>query len=351
MEHPRADMRYPHSFVEFQSWFQTDGDCLDYLEWLRWPVGFVCPACAHTGGWRLNDGRFMCGRCGGRKSVTAGTIFERTRTPLLVWFTACWLFVSEKDGISALHLQRTLAIGSYQTAWAILHRLRSLLVEPIGEQLGGRVVVDEANIGGSGRRPSDGRAHSNKTLIGIAIEVLQPKGLGRCRMRPLTDSSAASLHSFVTDFVARGSTIITDSWSGYCGLGQCGYVHQLHCQAVVSGVRPEEPLPEAHRVASLAKRWLLDTHQGTVERAHLASYLNEFTFRFNRFHSHNCGNTFCQVLSLAVMHKPVRYKDLVVEQRSRITPPTEPVANGHPLSQGYSTSDRPWRTPKSSEKS
>lgn len=92
---------YPGSRGEFQAWFWTDADCLDYLEWLRWPGGFVCPGCGHTGGWRLGDGRFECWGCKIRTSVTAGTIFDRTRTPLTVWFTACWLFASSKDGVSA----------------------------------------------------------------------------------------------------------------------------------------------------------------------------------------------------------------------------------------------------------
>ena len=111
---------------EFQAWFRTDADCLDYLEWLRWPDGFICPKCGHGVGWRLSDGRFQCVRCGERKSVTAGTIFDRTRTPLTVWFSACWLVATGKDGISALSLKRTLEIGSYQTAWAMLHRFRSV---------------------------------------------------------------------------------------------------------------------------------------------------------------------------------------------------------------------------------
>ena len=101
MDHPRGGADYPRSVGEFQAWFRTDGDCLDYLEWLRWPTGFACPACGHHGGWRLGDGRFRCPGCGGRASVTAGTIFDRTRTPLTVWFTACWLFATGKDGISA----------------------------------------------------------------------------------------------------------------------------------------------------------------------------------------------------------------------------------------------------------
>ncbi|RDJ98033.1 hypothetical protein DN412_41580 [Cupriavidus lacunae] len=88
MERRSAGIHYPGSFGEFQTWFQSDADCLDYLEWLRWPSGFVCPECGHAGGWRLGDGRFMCTDCGNRTSVTAGTIFDRTRTPLTVWFAA-----------------------------------------------------------------------------------------------------------------------------------------------------------------------------------------------------------------------------------------------------------------------
>jgi hypothetical protein len=125
-----AGAHYPRSTGEFLAWFGTDEDCLDYLEWLRWPAGFSCPSCGHAGGWRLADGRVKCGGCGARTSVTAGTIFDRTRTPLTVWFHACWLFATAKDGISAQHLQRALEIGSYQTAWAMLGRLRPALVRP-----------------------------------------------------------------------------------------------------------------------------------------------------------------------------------------------------------------------------
>jgi hypothetical protein len=125
MDHPRAGRHYPRSFDEFQALFRADADCLDYLEWMRWPSGFVYTTCGHTDGWRLGDGRFMCCECGDRTSVTAGTIFDRTRTPLTVWFAACWLFATGKDGISALSLKRTLEIGSYQTAWAMVQRAGS----------------------------------------------------------------------------------------------------------------------------------------------------------------------------------------------------------------------------------
>jgi Transposase zinc-ribbon domain len=130
---PRAGLHYPGSTGEFQSWFGTDADCLDYLDyldWLRWPRGFICPRCGHVGGWATADGRYKCAACGGRTSVTAGTLSDRRRTPLTVWFMACCMFAAPKDGISALGLQRSLEIGSCPTAWAMLHRLCSVLVRP-----------------------------------------------------------------------------------------------------------------------------------------------------------------------------------------------------------------------------
>ena len=344
MDHPRASRQYPKSVGEFHAWFRTDADCLDYLEWLRWPAGFACPACGHNG-WRLGDGRFMCSGCGGRTSVTAGTIFDRTRTPLTVWFTACWLFASGKDGISALSLKRTLDIGSYQTAWAMLHRLRSVLVRPGRERLAGTVEVDETYIGGQEAGLSGGRARGKKVLTGIAVEVREPSGFGRCRMLPLADASAASLHPFVTGVVEPGATVITDAWQGYRGLDKLGYVHDRRSQraARARGEDPGELRPGVHRIASLAKRWLLGTHQGSVARAHLPSYLNEFVFRFNRRHSRSRGMVFYRVLELAVAHDPVRYQDLVATRRPRAIPPTPPHASGHPPSLDRPPANRPWR--------
>jgi len=158
---------YPGSTGEFQSWFATDADCLDYLDWLRWPDGFACPKCGHDG-WAVADGRYKCAACGKRTSVTAGTLFDRRRTPLTVWFTACWMFAAQKDGVSALSLQRALEIGSYPTAWAMLHRLRSVLVRPGRDRLSGTVEVDETFIGGEEAGLRGGRAKGKKLLVGAA---------------------------------------------------------------------------------------------------------------------------------------------------------------------------------------
>ena len=346
MAYPRAGEHYPGSVGEFQAWFQTDADCLDYLEWLRWPEGFVCPSCGHEGGWRLGDGRFMCCECGARSSVTAGTIFDRTRTPLSVWFTACWLFATGKDGISALSLKRVLEIGSYQTVWALLHRLRSVLVRPGRELLTGTIQVDETYIGGAEPGLAGGRAKGKKVLTGIAVELRKPRGLGRCRISPLADASAESLHGFVMDHVEPGSTIVTDGWPAYQGLAQLGYLHDRRSQGVARarGEDPNTLLPAVHRVASLAKRWLLLTHQGSVDNAHLISYLDEFVFRFNRRRSRSRGMVFYRVLELAVVHKPMRYQDLIASRRSRKVPPVPPHRRGHPTSLERPGANRPWRT-------
>ena len=345
-DQPRAGVHYPRSAGQFQSWFATDADCLDYLDWLRWPEGFVCPRCGHAGGWAVADGRYKCAGCGGRTSVTAGTLFDRRRTPLTVWFTACWMFATGKDGMSALGLQRALEIGSYPTAWAMLHRLRSVLVRPGRERLTGMVEVDETFIGGEEAGLRGGRARGKKVLTGIAVEVTSPKGMGRCRMAPLADASAASLHAFVTDHIEPGATVITDAWQGYRGLEELGYLHNRRSQraARARGQDPGELLPAVHRVASLAKRWLLGTHQGSVEPAHLPSYLNEFVFRFNRRRSRSRGLVFYRVLQLAIAHDPVRYRDLVANPQPKTTPPTPPGKRGYPPSMDRPRALRPWRT-------
>jgi len=346
MGYPRAGAHFPGSTGDFQAWFSTDADCLDYLEWLRWPDGFVCPECGHGGGWHMGDGRWKCGGCGCRTSVTAGTIFDRTRTPLTVWFTTCWLFATGKDGVSALGLKRVLDIGSYQTAWAMLHRLRSVLVRPGRDRLAGRVEVDETYIGGEEPGLPGGRARGKKVLTGIAVEVREPRGIGRCRMAPLADASGPSLFAFVEAHVEPGARIITDGWKGYEGVARLGYVHDPRSQqaARIRGDDPHKLLPAVHRVASLVKRWLLGTHQGSVDEAHLPSYLNEFVFRFNRRTSRSRGMVFYRVLELAVAHAPVRYENLIATRRPRAVPPVPPRQRGRPPSLQRPPADRPWRT-------
>jgi len=340
MPNPAAGVHCPRSLGEFQAWFRTDADCLDYLEWLRWPDGFVCSACGHRGVWRLGDRRLMCPDCGLRTSATAGTMFDKTRTPLTVWFTACWLFATQKDAISALALQRALGIGSYQTAWAMLHRLRSVLVRPGRELLRGRVEVDETYIGGIEPGLSGGRAKGKKALVGIAVERAEPRGFGRCRMAWLLDGSGDTLRAFLTDHVAQGATVITDGWGPYRPATKDLYVHE---RVVQPGTKASELLPGVHRVASLVDRWLLGTHQGAVNESHLSLYLDEFVFRFNRRHSRSRGMVFYRVLELAAGHDPVRYSELIFNPRNTPTQRTPPASHRQPASLDRPPANRPWR--------
>jgi transposase-like protein len=293
------------------------------------------------------DGGYKCAGCGGRTAVTAGTLFDRRRTPLTVWFEACWLFASGKDGMSALSLQRSLEIGSYATAWAMLHRLRSVLVRPGRDRLTGTVEVDETYIGGEEPGLRGGRAKGKKVLVGVAVEVTEPRGFGRARMQILTDASAATLHPFITAHVEPEARVITDGWAGYRGLAKLGYTHEPRSQraARARGDDPGELLPGVHRIASLVKRWLLGTHQGSVDDAHLQSYLDEFVFRFNRRRSRSRGMLFYRVMELAVAHAPVRYRELVADPQPKRVPPTPPGGGGHPPSMDRPPAHRPWRAP------
>ena len=186
MSDPLGSVHYPGSTGEFLSWFSSDADCMDYLAWLRWPDGFLCPTCASTdGGWRLGDGRFMCADCGARTSVTAGTIFDRTRTPLTVWFHACWMLATQKDGVSAQSLQRVLEIGSYQTAWAMLHRLRvGAACDPAGTGSAVTVEMDETYVGGDEPGLRGGRSEGQEGSRRLRRRAAPAKGLRPHRAWP-----------------------------------------------------------------------------------------------------------------------------------------------------------------------
>ena len=336
-------MHYPRSTGEFQSWFGTDADCLDYLAWLRWPKGFVCPQCENPSGWAVVGGSFKCASCKKETAVTAGTLFDRRRTPLTVWFAVCWQFATAKDGVSAQSLQRTLEFGSYQTAWAMLHRLRAVLVRPGRDRLTGTVEVDETYFGGEEPGLRGGRQKGKKILVGVAVELREPRGFGRCRMAVLADASAASLERFVTENIEAGSTLVTDAWSSYPPAVRDRYAHKP-INVKRSGQPAHVVLPGVHRVASLAKRWLASTHQGRFDEAHLPNYLDEWVFRFNRRRSTSRGLLIYRLLALAVNHDPVRYRQLVANSKSKKVPPVLPGRRGHPSSLDRPQAERPWRS-------
>lgn len=298
---------YPRDVMELEAKFATEEACRTYLAQLRWPDGFRCPRCLADKAWRVRE-RWECAECGRQTSVTAGTIFQDTRVSLPVWFRAMWWVTAQKNGASALGLQRVLGLKKYETAWTMLHKLRRAMVRPGRDLLTGRVEVDECYLGGL-EEGLPGRLNVEKALVVVAAQENGP-GIGRIRMRHIVDASAASLMPFVQDSVAPGSVIHTDGWLGYLPLQSKGYEHEV---TFLKGKKktPSELMPRVHRVISLLKRWLIGTHQGAVSHKHLEYYLDEFTFRFNRRTSRSRGKLFFRLAQQAVAVDPVTYDRMV----------------------------------------
>ena len=296
---------YPRKLADLERRFATEDACRRYLADLRWPDGFRCPRCSGTEAWPMSNGLFRCRSCEYKLSVTAGTVFEGTRKPLWMWFRAIWWVVGQKNGASAKGIQRMLELGSYQTAWAWLHKMRRAMVRPGRDQLRVLVEMDETYVGGEkpGKR---GRGALGKALVAVAVEDKGDAGMGRIRLAVIPDASQESLAAFATQRVAAGSAIRTDDWSGYGTLPAAGYAHTII---------PSHELKIAHRTIALLKSWLAGTHQGAVSHQHLDYYLDEFTFRFNRRRADHRGLLFFRLLQNAMMIEPTTYKEMAKNVR------------------------------------
>jgi transposase-like protein len=299
---------YPETLMDFEAKFGTEEACRNYLLQLRWPDGFRCSQCGKEKAWLTGRLLMHCASCGHQVSATAGTIFEGTRKPLRLWFRAMWWVTSQKNGASAKGLQQILGLGSYQTAWTWLHKLRRAMVRPGRDRLSGVVEVDETYVGGY-EVGAIGRGAQRKTLVAIAVEK-KGRQLGRARMKPIERASAQHLEAFVQSSIELGSTVCTDAWRGYNGLAKLEYIHNRIIQKNYQE-NASELLPGVHRIASLLKRWLLGTHQGSVSPQHLEYYLDEFTFRFNRRTSRHRGKLFYRLMEQAVAIESTSYKQIV----------------------------------------
>lgn len=313
---------YPRNLQEFNTRFGNDDDCREYLCQLRWPEGFHCPRCGCGKSTPVRATLLRCHDCRYQGSVMAGTIFQDTHIPLRLWFQAMWWMTTQKNGASALGLQRILGLKRYETAWTMLHRLRRAMVRPGRDLLTGRVEVDECYVGGP-EEDLPGRLNLDKTMVVAAVQE-DGKGIGRIRMRQIPDASAASLIPFIEDSVAAGSVVHTDGWQGYSPLKGTSFQHQV---TYLKG-RPEaasELLPRVHLVISLLKRWLMGTHQGAVSHKHLDYYLDEFTFRFNRRKSRSRGKLFYRLAQQSVAVDPVTRHQIVHPGKEKPAGKTQPL--------------------------
>jgi len=299
--------QYPANMADFMDMFPTEDACLEYLSIVRWPDGYKCLRCGKGDSWKKARGLFTCRACGYEASVLAGTLFQDTHKPLRLWFQAMWYVVNQKNGVSALGLQKALGLGSYHTAWEWLHKLRRAMVRPGRDRLSGIVEVDETFLGG--KRRGRGRGAEGKSLIFIAAEEAKDSenAIGRIRLSVLENATGETLAKAVQAAVEPGSLIRSDGLSSYSFLPDYGYIHvpSFHKQAA-----PGDATPLAHRVASLLKRWWLGTHQGAIRPDHLAYYLDEFTFRFNRRTSRSRGKLLYRLIEGALQTDPVPAKTL-----------------------------------------
>ena len=316
---PISGTDYPTTWVQFLDWFHSEQACRDYLENLRWADDLICPKCgASSQVERRSRGRLICRECKHQATATAGTLFDKTRTELRVWFAAIWYITNQKHGVSALGLQRVLGLGSYETAWAMLHRLRRAMVRPDRELLHGEVEVDETYLALTDRKTpvlaAKRKSNTTKVLVAIAVEMLRPKGLGRIRIRQIDQGDSEHLMPFIKEAIRVGAVIHSDGSAAYRKLDDAGYKHRQTVH-LGSDTPAHKSMPGVHRVASLLQRWMMGTHHGAVQPKQLDYYLDEFVFRFNRRTSRSRGLLFYRLLQQAVMTEPVTYGKIVGAQK------------------------------------
>jgi hypothetical protein len=307
----------PRSLPEFEARFPDEAACARWLLGKRWPDGFRCPACGHAEAWELGRERLTlrCAACERQVSVTAGTALHGSHLPLKVWFTAAWLVATHKNGMSARQLWRQLGLGSYESAWLPLRKLRRAMVDPEREPLAGLVEVDETSIPfrARGEPVRPGRSHDGKLLLAGAVEI-KGRGPGRIRLAVIGDCSAVALGASVAAAVAIGSTVVSDGWPGYRRPKEV-----KHDPRVVGDGPAHLVLPRVHRVFANAKRWALGVHHGLREK-HLQAGpwpragepdpgLDEFVSRFNRRRTPHAA--FERLLGLSLTLEPATIQMLV----------------------------------------
>jgi hypothetical protein len=302
-------MQGPSTLGEFEAVFPDEASCWRRLRAMRWPRGFRCPRCGESGSYALEQrGLDQCTACRYQVSVTAGTVFHGTRAPLRVWFWAIFFVARHKKSISALQLQRDTGLGSYKTAWLMLHKLRSALAGGEHALLEDLVEVDESFVGGRGIPGSTGRGSLGKTIVALAVEN-RGEHAGRARLQVIPRVTHPEVLNFLCRSVdAEKARVATDGLQVYRVLPEVGFRHVRYVQG--DRRRAVKILPWVHRIAGNLKTWLRGTFHG-VSGKHLQRYLDEFSFRLeHRWHERELFNL---VLGSAAAASPLPYRSLVAE--------------------------------------
>jgi transposase-like protein len=305
---------FPKTATDFEKRFATEEDCRAYLIAARWGGAPECARCSSKRLWTLADGvRFECAACGHQTSLTAGTVLEKTRKPLKMWFRAIFEITTRHTGISAKDLQRLMGFGSYETAWTWLHKLRSAMVRSDSEPMGPFVQLDETLVGGKGG--------PHKQLVLVASECG-----GRARLVHADNNDTETCKRFADEEIAADASVVTDGHAGYSenSLGQRRHEAVVQTKAER---RQADALQACHWMTSLTKRWLLGTHAGAVAPKHLQAYLDEFTFRHNRRKTKGVGRIAARLIEAIVLRPPLTMR-AVVDQAMPFRRLQSPVARG-----------------------
>jgi len=304
--------KFPKNNLEFEEKFKTEEDCENYLFEIKWGQGFKCSKCGHTNYWKGNNGMYICKECEHQHSLKAGTIMQKSKKPLKMWFMAIWLFTSSKRGVNAKDFERQLGI-SYPTAWLWHSKLKHSCFNEQRSKLKDEVEVDELYIGGQNKGGKQGRGSENKHRVVIAVEKKKKKDkkngvrtyVGRIRLKVIDNCGSEELTKFVEENISKDAKILTDKWSGYSKLKDSEFDH------IAKKIKDySKDFKGLHNVVSLIKRWILGTFQGKVSKKHIQKYLEEFTFRFNRKHL-NIGVKFKRLFEYVVLTKPLIYKQII----------------------------------------
>jgi ribosomal protein L37AE/L43A len=295
----------PFTWRQFFARFPDEHSCRQYLARLRWPAGFHCSNCGSEKGWRLSDGLWSCSGCARKVSVTAGTVFDRSRVPLTNWFAAAWLMAIRSHGVSALALQGRLGLGSYQTAWTMLRKLRWAMAQSGQSKLQGVVEVGKAFLAGR-QTIKKGRDEEDEHFVAIAAEAHFLQGVGMVRLKRIDDLSSRSLGSFVERVVEGGSEVRTIPGVDHLEMDS-GHEHRV-VFPFDNGFREQIALPGIRFVAVQLKRWLAKTPKGSINAQLLDLYLDEFTLRFNCRGPRSNERLFSAILEACVHSTPSRFR-------------------------------------------
>jgi transposase-like protein len=251
--------------------FGDDKKCRKYLEALKWPDGLFCPRCSGTVISRIYDrDQFDCDQCRYQFSVTAGCLFDGTHLPLWKWFLAVYLILESKKAISANQLKRSLAIGSYKTAWYLCHRIRRAVLEASKSKLKGIVEIDETYVGG--------KHLDNKTMVLGAVER---GGAIRLKVERRKKANRKVLHAFIKDITEPTTErIMTDENPAYLGIADSDTTHETVNHRAEEWVRGDVHTNSVEGVWSLFKRGIVGSYH-QISAKHLDSYIDEFEWRFN----------------------------------------------------------------------